>query len=191
MWFAEALFAKIPVVLRRLITKDWQGRSDPWVADLTKRGIRGTKDRTQTISIPKFLWKLDLDSSPINLEISLMISINCLPASTFNSPLSMVSKWLGIFKFFELSNFLFYGALDFIRICVNTFRAQQSTFLFYFTRISSFRLVYRTFKRLSRKVVSLRRVVAPFSSDTILIYLLQRVSLQPIFSFFGEISLLF
>lgn len=127
----------------------------------------------------------------MSLVISLMMSMNCFPASTFINPLRIVSKWLGMFKFLELSNFLFSGALDFIKIWVRTFKAQYKTFLFYLTRISSLRFVSSTFRRLSKKVGSLLSAVAPFYSDTIVMYLLQTASLQPIFSFFGEMSRLF
>ena len=153
--------------------------------------MSGTKDRTYTISMPKFLWKLDFDNSPISLVISLIISMNCLPASTLRSPFRMVRRWLGMLRFLELSNFLFYGGLDFIRIWVNTLSEQVRMFLFYLTRMSSLRLVYRTFKRLSKKVGSLLRVVAPFYYITVFKYLLHKTSLQPIFYFFGEMSRLF
>jgi hypothetical protein len=39
-----------------------------------------------------------------------------------------VRRWLGIFKFLELSNFLFYGTFDVIKICIKTFKAQCSRF---------------------------------------------------------------
>ena len=43
---AEALLAKMPVVLRRFIVNDWKEWSVPIIADFTNNGIKGTNERT-------------------------------------------------------------------------------------------------------------------------------------------------
>lgn len=91
-------------------------------------------------------------------------------------------------RFRELSNFLFSGAFDFMSIWVRTLRAHESTPLFSFTRISSFKLVYNTLSKLSRKAASLLKTVAPFYSLTCARYFVQSES--PQFYFLGEMSLL-
>lgn len=96
-----------------------------------------------------------------------------------------------MFRFLELSNFLFSGGFDFIMICVNTFRATVRVFFFYLTLTISLMFVSNTFSRLSRNPASDRKDVAPFSSPEVLRYLLQRESLQLTFSFLGETSRLF
>lgn len=108
--------------------------------------------------------------------MSLTRSMNCLPPSTLSRPFNRPNRWFGIFRFFELSNFLFSGARDFINTCVRALRAPCRLFLLSLTLTISLRLISSTLRRLSRKAGSLLKVVAPFYYAERAIYFCQSES---------------